>query len=262
MPIVCFTSDFGLDDTWVGVCHAAVLMICPDAHVVDLSHGIAPYDIRAGAISAATGMFQLPDAIHLVVVDPGVGGDRRAVCLSTESRGFLIGPDNGVLLPAAHRVGGVTHAFELASSNASPTFQARDVFAPAAGRLACGIAPSALGTEIEVSSLVAGPFELCERRSGYVLGEVLGADRYGSLRLNVPSDRLDEFELAGERLEVGIGHNTLTVPLLRTFSDVSEGEPVVVVDSSGWLTLAISRGSAADRYGVTPGSHVRLRVLP
>ena len=260
--IVCFISDFGLDDTWVGVCHATIARVCPEARVVDLAHGIAPYDIRAGAIAAAAGVFQLPDAIHMVVVDPGVGGERRALCLLTLAGGILLGPDNGILLPAALRAGGVTSAFELHVGDAAPTFHARDVFSPAAGHLACGVTPDELGSELDVASLAPGPFGLCERRDDFVFGEVLGPDRFGSLRLNVPSERLAEYGLSGDRLEVGVGHNTLTVPVGRTFSDVGEGEPVAIIDSSGWLTLAVNKGSAADRYGVTPGTHVRLRVVP
>lgn len=258
IPIVCFISDFGLDDTWVGVCHATVISTCSAARVVDIAHGIAPYDLRAGAITAAAATFQLPDAIHLVVVDPGVGGSRRALCLQSVSGTVMLGPDNGVLLPAALRRGAIGRAFELDPEGALPTFHARDVFARAAGRLACGAEPTQLGAEIDVASLVPGPFEMCARTDGDVHGEVLGPDRFGSLRFNVPTERLAELGLSGRTLKVDIGHNTLRVPQGVTFSDVAEGEPVMVADSSGWLTLAINQGSAADRFGVTPGARVRL----
>ena len=260
VSIVCLVSDFGLDDTWVGVCHAAILMGCPDARVVDLAHGIAPYDIRAGASIAASGVFQLPKAIHVVVVDPGVGGQRRGVCLVTDSGAHLIGPDNGVLIPAAEMAGGISVAYELPiPPGALPTFHARDVFAPAAARLACSGTADGIWPQIAADSLVPGPFGMCERTDEYVNGEVLGTERFGSLRLNVPSARLEALGLGAEVLEIGLGHNMLEVPVRRTFSDVGEGDPIALVDSSGWLTLALNRGSAADRYGVIAGTHVRIR---
>ncbi len=260
MAIVCFTSDFGLDDTWVGVCHATIVSACPAARVVDISHGIAPYDLRGGAIIASIASFQLPDAIHMVVVDPGVGSARRALCLRSRAGTVLLGPDNGVLVPAAQRGGGVEWAFELDTRGASPTFHARDVFSVTAGRLACGAAPADVGVEIDPESLVAGPFGLCERKDDQVIGEVLESDRFGSLRLNVPSENLDALGLSGDTLEIAIGHHTLKVPRGRTFSDVGEGEPVVVADSSGWLTLAVNQGSATDRYGISAGTRVVLRT--
>lgn len=260
LPIVCLVSDFGLDDTWVGVCHAAIMGACPDARVVDLAHGIAPFDIRAGAVVAASGVFQLPEAIHIVAVDPGVGGDRRDVCVLTTAGTHMIGPDNGVLIPATEIGGGVAEAYELPPMiGALATFHARDVFAPAAALLACGATAASIWPRISSDSLVSGPFELCTVRDGYVHGEVVGTDRFGSLRLNIPSERLTEYGLEAERLEIALGHNVLDVPMGRTFSTVGEGNPVALADSSGWLTLAVNRGNAADRYGVEAGTHVRIR---
>jgi len=261
VPIVCFVSDFGFGDTWVGVCHAAILMGCPDAKVVDLAHDIPPYDTRTGAFIAASGVFQLPQAIHMVVIDPGVGGDRRCVCVVAVSGAHLIGPDNGVLIPAAVMAGGVAAAYQLPTDvTALATFHARDVFAPSAARLACGATAGSLWAEIPADSLVGAPFEMCERKEEYVYGEVLGTDRFGSLRLNIPSAQLDGLGLGASRLEIGLGHNVLNVPIGPTFSAVGEGEPVALADSSGWLTLAINKGSAADRYGTVTGTRVRIRT--
>jgi len=262
VPIICLVSDFGLEDTWVGVCHAVIVRECPDARVVDLAHHIPPYDIRTGAFVAASGVYQLPDAIHVVVVDPGVGGERRCICVETVAGTVLFGPDNGVLMPAASMSGGALRAYELpVDATLSPTFHGRDVFAPAAARLACGATPSDMGTELDVSTLAAAPFPECDKEGEYVRGEVLGMDRFGSVRLNIPTAKRAELGLDGALLEVGIGHNALAVPVCRTFSDVGEGDPLVIFDSSGWLTLAVNQGSAADRYGVSPGSRVRVRAL-
>jgi len=262
VPIICLVTDFGLEDTWVGVCHAVIARDCPDARVVDLAHHIPPYDVRTGAFVAASGVFQLPDAIHFVVIDPGVGGERRCLCVVTSAGTVLVGPDNGVLLPAASMCGGIERVYELpVEATVSPTFHGRDVYAPAAARLACGEPPASLGIELDATSLAAAPFPECDRDGEYILGEVLGMDRFGSVRLNIPTARRAELGLEGEMMEVGIGHNALAVPVRRTFSEVGEGDPLVIFDSSGWLTLAVNQGSAADRYGVVPGSRVRVRVL-
>lgn len=265
-PIIAFASDFGLEDTWVGVCHAIILRACPMAQVVDLGHQLPPFDIRKAAATAAAGVYQLPDAIHLIVVDPGVGGGRRDLCLVTKSGTRLIGPDNGVLIPAALRSGGIESAFALDSnkvdsSGSLPTFHARDVLAPAAAALACGVEPKSLGEPIDPEGLVEAPFTRYRLEGPYVMGEVLEADRFGSLRFNVPVEELDSLGLRVPSLEIGLGHNTLTIPFATTFSDVGEGEPVILVDSSGWLTLSVNRGNAMDRYGVQPGTHVRIRPI-
>ncbi|MBI5231747.1 MAG: SAM-dependent chlorinase/fluorinase [Coriobacteriales bacterium] len=261
--IIGFTSDFGLDDTWVGVCHAVIYRACPQARVVDFGHNIKPFDIRAGAVVAAAGVFQLPEAIHLVVVDPGVGGGRADLCLVTERGTRLVGPDNGVLLPAANRAGGIAEAFSLepdrlVKGGPLPTFHARDVLAPAAGALACGVLPSELGKPVASSDLSPAPFELASSSGNSVAAEVLEADRFGSLRFNVPAEQLGDLGLDAERFEIALGHNVLHVSRASTFADVSEGEPVVLLDSSGWLTLALNKSSAADRYGAQAGMHARI----
>lgn len=262
--IIGFVSDFGLEDTWVGVCHAVIHRACPQAHVVDLGHQIPPFDVRKGAATAAAGVYQLPEAIHLVVVDPGVGGSRRNLCLVGGSGTKLVGPDNGVLLPAMWRAGGIAEAYSIDAAkidSASPlaTFHARDVLAPAAAALACGVSPDALGVPVDPASLAPAPFGQCVVDGSVVLGEVLEADRFGSLRMNIPAEEIEEMGLRVPRIEISLGHNALVVPFASTFSDVAEGDPVAIVDSSGWLTLAVNKGDASDRYGVTPGTKVKIR---
>lgn len=267
LSIIGFVSDFGLEDTWVGVCHAVIYRACPQARVVDLGHQIPPFDLRKGATTAAAGVYQLPEAIHLVVVDPGVGGGRRDLCLVTVNGTRLIGPDNGVLLPAAWRAGGISIAVALDPAKIDfkgplATFHARDVLAPAAAALACGVEPVALGDEVDPETLAPAPFGRYRVEASYVVGEALEADRFGSIRFNIPAEEIDALGLHVPELEIGLGHNTLVVPFGKTFSDVVEGDPVVLIDSSGWLTLATNTGSAADRYGVEPGTPVRVRPAP
>lgn len=264
--IVCFVSDFGLEDTWVGVCHAVIHRACPLARVVDLGHQIPPFDIRKGAAVAAAGVYQLPEAIHLVVVDPGVGGGRMDLCVTTSGGTRLVGPDNGVLMLAAERSGGVEAAYAVDPSKIDfrrplGTFHARDVLSPAAAALACGVQPSSLGNPVDPATLVPAPFAPTVSDGEYVVAPVLECDRFGSLRMRIATEELDERGLRRERLEVSFGHLTLEVPFANTFADVDEGEPVALVDSSGWLTLAVRMGSAAERYGIEPGASARVRAL-
>lgn len=262
--IICFVSDFGLDDTWVGVCHAVIHRACPQARVVDLAHQLPPFDIRKGAAVAASGAWQLPEAIHLVVVDPGVGGGRHDLCLVTNRGTILVGPDNGVLVPATWRAGGIAEAIALDPSRIGahpvlPTFHARDILAPAAAALACGVEPKALGDALDIETLAPAPFERGRREGQMLVAEVLDLDRFGSIRLGVELADLEGLAAEGEGIELSFGHLTVRAPVARTFSDVDEGDPVTLIDSSGWLTLALRADSAAERWGIEPGDPVRIR---
>jgi S-adenosylmethionine hydrolase len=264
--VIGFISDFGLDDTWVGVCHAVIVRACPQARVVDLGHNVPPFDIRKGAATAAAAIHQLPDAILLVVVDPGVGPSRRDLCVVAQSGAVLVGPDNGVLLPAAQRAGGVTAAYAIDPTKIDfraplATFHARDVLAPAAAAIACGVQPSALGEQVDPDELVQGPFGASRLEGDELIGEVLESDRFGSLRFTITAEDLAHLSYKGRRLEMALGHVTVIAPVGESFSSVEEGAVVVLVDSSGWMTLAVNRGSALERYGVSIGATVRVRVV-
>lgn len=261
--IICFTSDFGTGDTWVGVCHAVVYRACPQARVVDLAHDIQPFDIRKAAAVAASGVWQLPEAIHLVVVDPGVGGSRRDLCLVTGEGTVLIGPDNGVLIPATWRSGGIAEAYAIEPESLTfraplATFHARDVLAPAAAALACGVEPSAVGGSVAPASLAPAPFSPCHRDAGGFVAEVVDIERFGSMRFAVTSDDLSTMVGSAHVLRMSYGHITVDAPIGMTFSDVAEGDPVVMFDSSGWLTLAVRMGSAAEQYGAEVGDAWRI----
>lgn len=262
-PIICFTSDFGLDDAWVGVCHATIYATCPQARVVDLAHQIPPFDIRKGAVVASSGVRQLPEAVHVVSVDPGVGGGRSDVCLVTKGGTRIVGPDNGVLIPATWASGGIAEAYVIDPHILRPdpplgTFHARDVMAPAAAALASGVEPSALGGPVDPAALVEAPFGRATHEGDTTLAEVLDTDRFGSVRIGVSEEDLAEFGLDVPVLRVELGHLILDLPFARTFSDVAVGSAVCLVDSSGWLTIAIREESAADRYTIEPGTPVRI----
>lgn len=264
--IICFTSDFGTGDGWVGVCHAVIYRACPQVRVVDLAHDVPAFDIRKGSAVAAAGVWQLPEALHLVVVDPGVGGGRRDLVLVTAAGTVLVGPDNGVLIPATWRSGGIAQAYaiEPADLDYQPplaTFHGRDVLARAAALLACGIEVTSMGEQVDPALLAPAPFMPSHAEGDVVVAEVIDADRFGSVRLAVSSEEAMARGLTAGKLEVVLGHSRVEVPFARTFADVAEGDPVALIDSSGWLTLAVNLGSAAERYGIEPGTITRIRAV-
>lgn len=264
--IICFTSDFGTSDGWVGVCHAVIYRACPQVRVVDLAHDIAPFDIRKASAVAAAGVWQLPEALHLVVADPGVGGGRRDLILVTGQGTVLVGPDNGVLIPATWRAGGVDKAYSIVPTQLDfqpplATFYARDVLARSAALLACGIDATSMGEQIDASTLAPPPFQPSHAEGDILVAEVIDADRFGSVRIAISADEARAHNLHTGRIEIILGHSRIEVPFGRTFSDVPEGEPVALVDSSGWLTIAVHLGSAAERYGIEPGTITRVRSI-
>lgn len=253
---ISFTTDYGLQDPFVGICHGVVGRIAAHARVVDVTHFVPRGDVRHGALALTQAVPFLPTAVHLAVVDPGVGTSRRGVVLMTPG-GLLVGPDNGLLPPAADALGGATAAFELAAEAyrlpaVSATFHGRDVFAPAAAHLACGVAPSELGPPVALHQLERLPSPAPTVRPGAVTSQVGGVDRFGNVQLTAPADVLTEAGFAdGEPVTVRLGESRHAAVVGRTFADVDNGELVVLIDSAGLVALAINGGSAALRLGIT-----------
>ena len=264
--IICFTSDFGTSDGWVGVCHAVIYRACPQVRVVDLAHDIPPFDIRKASAVAAAGVWQLPDALHLVVADPGVGGGRRDLVVVTGQGTVLVGPDNGVLIPSTWRSGGIAQVYSIVPAHLDfqpplATFHARDVLSRATALLACGIDVAALGEPTDPATLMPAPFMRSHVEGDTLMAEVIDADRFGSVRIAASADEIHERGLDKGLMEIVVGHSRIELPFGRTFSDVAEGEAVALIDSSGWLTIAVHLGSAAERYGIEPGALTRVRAL-
>ena len=263
---VAFLSDFGLDDEFVGVCDAVVARISPSSRMIDITHGIAPQDVLRGALVLANAAPFLPeDVVVLAVVDPGVGSERRPVAIRTGSGAFMVGPDNGLLGLASDRLGGVTEAVVIESPDVilqptSATFHGRDVFAPAAAHLAAGMPLDRLGPTVEPPSLARLAPPGVRTADGLLSCTVIGVDRFGNAQLSAAADDLRRAGLAGEPLlSVGSPSDRSALRMVRTFADVATGEAALVVDSSGWLTICVNRGSAARAFGLSPGSAVELR---
>ena len=251
--VVTFLSDYGLEDELVGVCHGVMLKIAPWLKVVHVHHNILRQDIRHGAVVLQQSIAFLPDAVHLAVVDPTVGSERRAVVVRAASGALFVGPDNGLVIPAIDVLGGAARAYEIANesfmlSPISHTFQGRDVFAPAAAHLATGVDPSELGPGLDPADLVRLEVAEAWTHDDHLHAEVLQVDRFGNLQFNLARSHLDEAGLGGlGNLEVRMEGHRLDVPVCSTFSDVESGSFVLIEDSYQRISLAINNGDAAQR---------------
>jgi len=246
---VSFTTDYGLSDGFVASCHGVIARLAPTVRVIDVTHTIAPGDVtRAAAVLAQT-VPHLPPAVHLAVVDPGVGTQRRAVVINTP-HGVLVGPDNGLLMWAASALGGVTSAFELSTpEGASRTFHGRDVFSPAAAFLASGVPVE--GPTVDPATLIQLPEPVVEFGDGWLEAEVLTIDRFGNVQLAAPASFLNQLP---DQMTVG-GCRAIRG---ETFADAPSGGLVVFGDSADRLAIAVNGGRAAVMLAVTPGDILRI----
>lgn len=258
---VTFLSDFGRTDHFVGVVHSVLRQMAPGVTVVDLTHDIAPFDIRAGSLALARSVQYLSPGVIMAVVDPGVGSERRAVAIeAAEGKATFVGPDNGLLASAIGLIGGAERAFHLDNpdyhlpSN-SRTFDGRDVFAPVAAHLCCGVPLDELGTEIKPSSLTPGLVPLTRAEDGRVVAEVLWVDRYGNLQLNVEPDEIAPF---GEVVKVTFGGSPRIAHAVGSFAEVGAGALGLLVDSDGLVALVANQASAAEMLGLGAGDEVTL----
>ncbi|MHB1775330.1 MAG: SAM hydrolase/SAM-dependent halogenase family protein [Acidimicrobiales bacterium] len=273
---VFFLSDYGLRDEFVGVVHAVLRRLAPPAVVVDLTHEVPPFDVRAGAATLRRAWPHLGNGVVLAVVDPGVGGGRRGLALEVASTGgprFLVGPDNGLLVPVAEAAGTVA-AVELGvpAPDAAATFDGRDVFAPAAAALCRGAAVADLGPAVDPAGLervpppVVEPGTLPDGRHCLRV-EVSWVDRFGNVQLATTAEALpSEVPVVVVRPDAGpwavvVGADFAgdePVPRVRTFTDLEPGSPGLLADGNGQLALVVGQGSAAAHFGLGPGSLVQL----
>ena len=264
--IVTFLSDFGLQDDFVGVCHGVMKRIAPDAEIVDITHGIGAQQGLQGALVLAGTIPYMPEGVHLAVVDPGVGTDRRALALRSGDGRLYVGPDNGLLLPSAERQGGIAGAWELVSPDyrllpVSRTFHGRDVFSPAAAHLAAGVEPAKLGPALDPSSLVRIEVPAPVIGSGFLRAHVLIVDRFGNIQLNLTTDDLSRVGIeAGTRVEIELGLQRFYACAARTFADVRTGDIVLYEDAYENVAIAINAGNAAEMLAARPGDSVGITV--
>ncbi|CAA9272776.1 MAG: FIG00662875: hypothetical protein [uncultured Corynebacteriales bacterium] len=259
---VSFTTDYGTADGFVAACKGVLAVRAPGVTVIDVTHQVPPQDVRRGAAVLAQTVPWLPPSVHLAVVDPGVGTERRGVAVLT-GRGVLVGPDNGLLPPAADALGGVTAAYALTEPAhhlpvVSATFHGRDVFAPVAAALCRGLDPAELGPP--VADLVRLPVPAVRTGPGVLRATVATVDGFGNVQLAATAADLAAAGLSGA-VRVVAGDTALAARTGRTFADVPAGEPVVIADSAGLLAVAVNRGDAAALLGVRAGDGVKIESI-
>ena len=269
---VSFLTDYGTADEFVGVCKSVIRDIAPHTGVIDLTHEITPFDIRAGSLALARCIGYVPGGVVLAIVDPGVATERRAVAIEVAGgAGVLIGPDNGLLAPAVAMAGGADYAVELTNPDyqleaAGATFAGRDVFAPAAAHLCNGVPLAELGPQVDTALLLPGTVPLPREDGDALVTEVLWIDRFGNAQLNVGPDDLPSGW--GSHLQVQVGAPTdpsgnMVRGAVRatSFAELSGGAVGLVLDSYGMLAVAMDQRSAADELGLAAGDQVMLVSL-
>jgi S-adenosylmethionine hydrolase len=263
--MITFLSDFGLQDDFVGTCHGVIKRICPEAEIIDITHGIQPQSVLQGSLVLANTIPYMPEGVHLAVVDPGVGGSRRALVLSDVNGRFYVGPDNGLLVPAAERMGGITAAHELANPEyalqpVSRTFHGRDLFSPAAAQLLRGVELTELGPPLAVDTLARLDLPVPELGEEHARAAVLYVDRYGNIQLNLDTGDLEGIGIVpGTKVELEIRGERYFAVAARTFADARSGDIILYEDSYDNVALAISQGNAAEMLGARTGDSVRVR---
>jgi S-adenosylmethionine hydrolase len=266
MRPVTLLTDYGTADEFAGVLHGVIARAAPGARVIDITHGIPPQDVLRGALTLAATLPFMPAGVHVAVVDPGVGGPRRAAALRlAEEERVLVGPDNGLLGLAAERFGGVAEAVEISASPfrlepVSATFHGRDVFAPVAARLAAGAALREAGVPLDAAALVRLEPPRPRVSAGRLAATVAGADTFGNVELLAARADLDAAGLRpGAAIAVEAGGRAVPATVARTFADVARGAALVYEDAVGAITVAVNGGSAAALLGVGRGDEVVVR---
>ncbi len=264
---ISFLSDFGTVDESVGLVKAVIRDIAAHVAVIDLSHEIPVFDVRAGSLALARSIAYVPSGLILAVVDPGAGTARKCVAIEVGGgEGVFLGPDNGLLAPAVAMAGGAERAVALTNdefhlSSPGATHAARDIFAPVAAAICNGTDLAELGDEVDAALLMPGVIPLPrDGTNGGLICEVLWVDRFGNAQLNIGEDDLSEAwgDDWGSQLRVSFGEEHRSMKIVRAYDDIPTGGPGLIVDSFGMLTVAFDRDSASNRFGIAPTDQVTL----
>lgn len=271
-PFVSLTSDWGVRDPSPAICHGVILSIAPEALIVDISHEIDKYNIRHGALMLWCALPFLPIGAHVCVVDPGVGTSRRPIAIETGRGDYLVGPDNGVLLPGADRIGGIVRVHLIDNPQyrlpvVSSTFHGRDLFTPAAAHLAIGVQLEAIGPQLDPADLVAIDWPSVIVRDNELETTVIYRDTFGNVKLAGLTGDL-QTSLPGleprDKVQVRLGKSRAKdteMTWAQTFGDVTAGDYLVYEDSYGRLCIAQNQGDAAATLGLDEGTVIRISRL-
>jgi S-adenosylmethionine hydrolase len=264
MRPICFISDYGLTDVLVGTCKGVIMSIAPRTTIIDVIHSVPEFDVIRGAETLRHATRYMPeDAVYLAIVDPGDKTERRALAAEVRSGAYLVGPDNGLLLPAAEALGGIARVVHLTNPQyhvqpVSNAFHGRDVFSPVAAHLARGADLDDLGEGVVATSMTSLEFPgFRQEPGGGIAAEIINIDRFGNARLSVMQEVLNL--RYGTSLKIGVRDEVLEARYVETFGTAEDGDLVVVPDSHWRLSLAVNKGNAARALLLSLGDEVRLR---
>jgi S-adenosylmethionine hydrolase len=256
--MITLTSDFGLKDPYLAQMKGVILTINPNANIIDITHGVEKFNVRMGAFMLASVAPYFPlGTVHLAVVDPGVGTERRAILVQTK-QGFFVGPDNGILILAAQH-NGILHIYQITNpkfmlSQVSSTFHGRDIFAPFAAHVDMGVEPSEFGPEI--TDAVKPEYATVKQRNGSFFGEVLFVDSFGNVITNLYQRELSETKTVNVKMQ----NFTLNLPFCKTYAQAKPQQLIALIGSHGFLEIALNQASAAEKFHAKAGD--RIEVTP
>ena len=257
-PLITLTSDFGVQSQGVGIMQAVALEINPEAHVIHLMHGLPDFNLFYAARTMETVNY-MPVGYHVCVVDPGVGTKRKPIIIETLRGDFLIGPDNGVLLPATMFLGGIKKIVEITNEEyvkhpVSPVFHGRDIFTPAAAYLSKGVKIEEFGKELSPKDLVKAPYEEAMAKENEIHAKVISINKFGSFHLNITHAAWDKFNVKiNEIIEMKSNNKSVKMSFATTFRDVKKGHPLIFKDDYGRIEVALNMGNFSKKYGVKIG---------
>lgn len=263
-PLITLTTNFGVQSQGVGLMEAVAFSIAPQARVIHLMHGLPAYNLLPAARTLETIQY-IPVGQHVCVVDPGVGTRRKAIVLQVGRGDYLIGPDNGVLIPASRILGGIKAAHELQNPDymrkpVSAIFHGRDIFTPAAAHLANGVHFTEFGPAIGPQELMGAPYDEAKREREVVHAQVIHINRFGSLHLNITHEQWDSCDLpARGKIQLTLAQNrTVSAQVVQTFGDAATGEVVILKDDAGRVTVAKNMGSFNEQYQLEAGDTIAI----
>jgi hypothetical protein len=264
MAVITLLTDYGIKDSYVAEVKGVILRINPDATIVDISHDVGNYEISSGAFHMARSAPYFPrGTTHVGVVDPTVGSKRKAIMIKTENAWF-VGPDNGLLAPAAERLG-VQKIFEIKSHpefplKVSEVFDGRDLFGPTGALLSKGVPPEEIGVEIE-EYIRLEKFQT-EIKEDTIYTEIIHLDGFGNCITNVTYSTLEKLGVRNEtQFEVELDNKNIILPYVPRFSCMPEGEPLLLVAGGGYLEIAVNQGNAQKKFGLKKGDKISLKLL-
>ena len=264
-PFITFTSDFGIQSQGVAIMEATALQINPEAHVLHLMHGLPDFNLFYAARTLET-LSYMPVGYHVCVVDPGVGTERKPIIIETGRGDFLLGPDNGVLIPATKFLKGIKKVVEIAnkkymSKKVSPVFHGRDIFAPAAAHLSKGIKIEDFGKKLSPESLAKPPYEEAMVEGNKISAKIISINKFGSLHINITHSELDKLKLKkGDAVGIKFNGKNLKVSYATTFGDVNKNSPVLIKDDYGRVEIALNQNSFSKKYNVKIGGDILIKL--